>query len=111
MSKLLKPAPWYVYLLRCRDGSLYCGITTDIPRRVLQHNSGKGAKYVVPARRPVECVWKRRAADHSQALSLEYGLKRIGAPLKAALVDRQAKLTIRRSGEWEISIRTAPRNR
>ena len=47
---------WYVYLLRCADATLYCGVTTDMERRLREHNAGRrGAKYT-RARRPVELV-------------------------------------------------------
>ena len=93
---------WFVYLLKCRDGSLYCGITRDIPKRVAQHNAGKGAKYVVPSRRPVECVWKRRAANQSQALSLEYWIKQLPAESKGHLVDQKTMVKLDKSGGWRI---------
>jgi predicted GIY-YIG superfamily endonuclease len=102
MPRPLKIPSWFVYLLRCRDGSLYCGITKDIPRRVDQHNSGAGAKYVVPARRPVECVWKRRMANQSRALGLEYWLKQQSAETKGRLVEKRARLTSGKAG-WKIS--------
>ena len=97
-----KPSIWLVYLLKCRDGSLYCGITTDIPRRIAQHNSGVGAKYVVPARRPVECVWKRRSRDQSQALGLEYWIKQLSSEAKGMLVARRTTLRQDKSGTWKI---------
>lgn len=99
---------WFVYLLKCRDGSLYCGITRDIPRRVAQHNAGKGAKYVVPARRPVECVWKRRAVDQSQALSLEYWIKQLAAETKGRLVEKRTMIRLDKSGAWKIVRKPAP---
>ena len=51
---------WYVYMLRCRDGSLYTGCTTDLTRRVAAHNAGTGAKYT-RARRPVALVKSDRS--------------------------------------------------
>ena len=102
MPKTAKPPRWSVYLVLCRDGSLYCGITTDIPRRVAQHNAGTGAKYVVPARRPVECVWKRRARDQSQALGLEYWLKQLSAEMKAHLVEKRVRLRSVKAGGWKL---------
>ena len=85
---------WFVYLLRCRDGSLYCGITTDVKRRVSEHNSGKGARYIVPARRPVKCVWKQKAEDHSAALKLEYRIKQWKPEAKEALVRKRTKVQL-----------------
>jgi putative endonuclease len=96
---------WFVYLVRCRDDSLYCGIATDVGRRTAEHNAGKGAKYVVPSRRPVTCVWKRRARDRSEALRLEYWLKRRDAATKDDLVCRRAALRRQKDGGWKINRR------
>ena len=65
---------WYLYLLRCRDGSLYCGITTDVQKRLEQHRSGKGAKYT-RGRAPLELVYTEECADHSTALKRELAVK------------------------------------
>jgi putative endonuclease len=86
---------------------LYCGITTDIARRISQHNAGAGAKYMVPSRRPVECVWKRRARDHTQALGLEYWLKQLTAEAKGRLADKRAGLRLQKAGGWKIVPRDA----
>jgi putative endonuclease len=67
---------WFVYVVRCRDGSLYTGATNDVTRRVAAHNAGPGARYT-RSRGPVELVWKRRAVDKSAALSFEARLKRL----------------------------------
>jgi len=92
MSKITKKPPkWSVYLLRCRNGSLYCGITTDIKRRVSEHNSGKGAKYIVPRRRPVKCVWKQVMKNQSDALKLEHRIKKFSVKKKEVLVMKGVK--------------------
>jgi putative endonuclease len=80
-----RPAPWQVYLLRCRDGSLYAGATVDIPRRLAAHQSGRGAAYT-RSRRPVELVYSEPAGDRSAALRREAALKRLPRPAKLALV-------------------------
>lgn len=68
---------WHVYLLRCRDGSLYCGIAKDLERRVKEHNgSKKGAKYT-SCRRPVELVWHKDVADRSVASREELRIKKL----------------------------------
>ena len=54
-------AGWYVYIVRCSDGSLYTGITKDVEARVSMHNAGRGAKYT-RARRPVELVCRKAVA-------------------------------------------------
>lgn len=66
---------WHLYLLRCRDGSLYAGIATDVERRFRQHVAGKGAKYT--RSHPPDCVLGSRAyPDRGSALRAEYALKR-----------------------------------
>ena len=62
--------PWYCYLARCRDGSLYVGTTTDLHRRVAEHNAGRGARYT-RSRRPITLVWWECCATRSAALKRE----------------------------------------
>lgn len=66
----------YVYILRCADGTLYCGWTTDINKRLDVHNSGRGAKYT-RSRRPVELVYVEEYEDRHDALSREWHIKRM----------------------------------
>ena len=61
---------WYVYILRCGDGTLYTGITDDVPRRLAVHRAGKGAKYT-RGRGPLELVYQEQAPDKSAALRRE----------------------------------------
>jgi putative endonuclease len=77
--------PAFVYLLRCRDGSLYCGWTDDLERRVATHNAGKGARYT-RSRGPVTLVWSEEVADRSAALKREIALKRLTRTQKLALI-------------------------
>ena len=58
---------WYIYILRCGDGTLYTGITDDVPRRLAAHRSGKGAKYT-RGRGPLELVYQEKVPDKSAAL-------------------------------------------
>ena len=67
--------PWVVYLLRCSDNSLYCGITNDLENRLSKHNSGKGSKYT-RSRMPVELVGVSAELNRSEALKLEYRVKK-----------------------------------
>jgi len=67
---------WKVYLVRCSDNSLYCGVTKDIKTRIAQHNEGKGTKYT-KSRRPVELVAVSREMTKSDALKLEYSVKKL----------------------------------
>lgn len=76
--------PWFVYIVRCRDGSLYTGATNDLEKRVRAHNAGKGARYT-RFRRPVELVFSRRARDQGSALRQEYRIKQLTRAEKLAL--------------------------
>ena len=74
---------WYVYLAKCRDNSLYCGITTDIDRRINEHNSdNKGAKYT-RSRRPVTLEYYATVDSRSKALKLEGFIKKCPKTIKA----------------------------
>ena len=72
---------WVVYLVRCADESLYCGITNDIEKRLVAHNSGKGAKYT-KSRMPVEMAGVSSKMTKSEALKLERRIKQIPAGKK-----------------------------
>jgi putative endonuclease len=76
----------FVYLLRCHDGSLYCGWTTDPERRLRQHQAGTASRYT-RRRLPVELVWTAAAADRSAALREEARIKRLTRADKWALVE------------------------
>jgi putative endonuclease len=77
--------PWCVYMLRCRDESLYTGMTNDVPRRLAAHAAGKGGAYT-RSRRPVRLVYREPAEDRGAALRREAALKRLTAREKWALV-------------------------
>ena len=72
---------WVVYLIRCSDESLYCGITNNLKNRLIAHNSGRGAKYT-RSRRPVELVVASSEMTKSDALKLEYRVKQVPASKK-----------------------------
>ena len=76
---------YYVYLLRCADGTLYCGSTNNLQRRVKMHNGGRGAKYT-KARRPVQLVYWEAAGEKSDALRREAAVKRLTRQRKLELV-------------------------
>jgi putative endonuclease len=80
--------PAFVYLLRCRDGSLYCGWTDDLDQRVGTHNAGKGARYT-RSRLPVRLVWSEEVADRSAALRRELAIKRLTRAEKLAMLPRR----------------------
>jgi putative endonuclease len=76
---------WWVYLLRCADGTLYCGVTTDLDRRLAEHNSGTGARYT-RARRPVALAASAACANRSAALKTEAAVRRHKAADKLTFV-------------------------
>ena len=80
---------WQVYLLRCADKTMYCGITPDIARRIEKHHAGKGAKYT-RSRLPVTLVAAGRGLSKSDALALERCIKRAPAGNKLALLQRRS---------------------
>lgn len=75
---------WYLYILRCGDGSLYTGITTDVEKRLEAHRSGKGAKYT-RGRGPLELVYRESCGTHSDALKRELEIKKLTKAQKSAL--------------------------
>lgn len=75
----------WVYFVRCRDGSLYCGWSTDPIKRAVTHNAGKGAAYT-RSRRPVTLVYYESCADRQTAMRREYALKRLTRRQKLALM-------------------------
>ena len=78
---------WTLYVVECADESLYTGITTDVERRVREHNeSDRGARYT-RARRPVELVASWRCADRSEAARAEYAFKQLRRPQKLRLLN------------------------
>ena len=76
---------WYVYILRCGDGTLYTGTTDDVERRLAAHRSGKGAKYT-RGRGPLELVYTEELSDKSAALKREYAVKQLRREEKEKLI-------------------------
>jgi putative endonuclease len=77
---------WFVYIVRCADGTLYTGITTDLARREQQHNSDKtGARYT-RSRRPVTLVYSEAAENRSAASRREHAIKKLSLTAKIALL-------------------------
>lgn len=76
---------WYLYILRCRDGSLYTGITTNVEKRLEAHRSGKGAKYT-RGRAPLELVYREKCGSHSDALKRELEIKELSRERKLELI-------------------------
>ena len=76
---------WYLYILRCGDGTLYTGITNDIEKRLEAHRTGKGAKYT-RGRGPLELVYRESCATHSDALKREAAVKKLTRQQKEQLI-------------------------
>jgi putative endonuclease len=76
---------WLVYVLRCSDGSLYTGITNDLPKRLQAHAAGKASKYT-RSRLPVALAYTERQKSRSAALKREAGIKRLSRFQKLALI-------------------------
>ena len=76
---------WWVYVLECRDGTLYTGCTDDIPRRLAAHNAGRGAKYT-RGRGPVTLRYREETPDKPAALRREAAIKRLSRTEKQALL-------------------------
>ena len=78
---------WKLYILRCGDGSLYTGISTDVARRLEEHRSGKGAKYT-RSRGPLELVYVEDCEDKSAALRRELEIKSLSRVEKLKLIEK-----------------------
>jgi predicted GIY-YIG superfamily endonuclease len=76
---------WFVYILRCSDGTLYTGITTDIQRRCRQHNAGTASRYT-RSRRPTRLVYQEGQPDRSAALKREAAIKAMTRKQKQMLI-------------------------
>lgn len=81
-------AHWVLYILECSDGTFYTGITTDMERRIGQHNAGKAARYT-RGRRPVMLRYHERCATRSRALIREAAVKRLTRQGKHRLMGRE----------------------
>lgn len=80
---------YYVYILKCRDQTLYTGYTNDLEARTKTHNLGKGAKYTKP-RRPVSLVYSESFASISEALKREYQIKQLNRREKLELIEQNS---------------------
>ncbi len=81
---------WKVYLIRCSDNSLYCGVTNDIKARIEKHNAGKGAKYT-QSRLPVQLMAVSKELSKSDAFKLEYYIKQQPAAKKIEVLKQGIK--------------------
>lgn len=78
--------PYWVYILRCKDGTYYTGITDDVEKRLAAHNTGKGAKYT-RGRTPASVVYREELADRSLALKRESEIKKLTRKEKTAMIE------------------------
>lgn len=76
---------WIVYLLECKDETIYCGITNNLEKRIIAHNQGKGAKYT-RGRLPVKIVYHQTVKTKSEALKLEIRIKKMSKSEKLSLI-------------------------
>jgi len=80
-------AVWFLYILRCGDGSLYTGVTTDVDRRLRMHQEGKASRYT-RTHGPVELIYREECGSRSRALARECAVKSLGRPGKEKLVEK-----------------------
>ena len=85
---------WLLYILECKDGTLYTGITDNLQRRLDAHKSGKGAKYT-KGRAPLTLRYTEQCGNHSQALRREIEIKKL---------TRQEKIALFRTDQTEVEI-------
>ena len=83
--------PWYLYLIRCSDGTLYTGISNDVARRLAAHGAGRGARYM-RGRGPLTLARKVRIGSHGDALRIERRVKRLPKARKEKLVAGKIRL-------------------
>jgi len=87
---------WFVYLARCNDGTLYCGVARDVAERIAKHDAGKGARYT-RGRGPLTVQAIRKCRSYGEALRLEFAVKRLPRDAKEALVDTRRFRALQRS--------------
>lgn len=87
---------WFVYVARCADDTLYCGIARDVAERIAAHDAGKGARYT-RGRGPLQAIAVRKCKSHSDALRLEYAVKRLSREAKEQLVNARRFGALQRS--------------
>lgn len=81
--------PWWVYILACHDNTLYTGISTDVERRVKEHNAGKKGAQYTKSRRPVHIVYKECPINRSDAQKREIFIKKLSRQEKNILIQKQ----------------------
>ena len=76
-----EPKTWFLYIIRCRGRQLYTGISTDVARRLAEHEAGKGAKYL-RGKSPLRLCFQQRIGSHSEALKAEVQVKKMSKGAK-----------------------------
>lgn len=86
------PSQWFLYIIQTEEQTLYTGITTDVQRRLAQHQTGKGAKYV-KGRGTLTVMYQIQVESRSQALKLEYRIKQLTRTKKRQIITQQPTLS------------------
>jgi putative endonuclease len=102
MAKLKRSGRFFVYILRCRDGTFYTGYTPDLERRLELHNSGKGARYT-RSRRPVALVWSKEYRYFKRAFLAELKIKKLKRKQKERLVGAETRSSCCNPGRFSES--------
>jgi putative endonuclease len=87
------PVQWHLYLVRCADGSLYTGITTDVERRLAAHRDNRGAKRL-RGRSPLQLVFSQAVGDRARAMRVEYRVKALSKSDKECIVRGERELPL-----------------
>ncbi len=93
MAKMKRSGRFFVYILRCRDGTFYTGYTPDLDRRLELHNAGQGAKYT-RSRRPVELLWYKEYRYFKRAFLAELKIKKLKRNQKERLIGSKPEFHI-----------------
>ncbi len=97
---------WYLYLMACSDGTFYTGITTDIARRLSEHNNGTASRYT-RSRLPVKLIYQERCQNKSSALKKEYGIKALSRKEKENYILFHRGLG-KKTSKFRLQIQTGP---
>ena len=101
MSKEKPKRGWYLYIIECRDGTLYTGITNDLDRRLAQHNRGTASRYT-RSRVPVTLMHKERCLTKSSALKKEYAVKSLSRREKEKYIRTKRALSTNAPGKKRL---------
>ena len=80
-----KPSDWFLYMVRCKNGQIYTGISTDVERRLAEHQAGKGAKYL-RGKSPLKLVYQKKIGSRSEALKAEIVIKNMSKSDKEIII-------------------------